>query len=89
MKEDFWYGLVFGGGMFVLLTVILVVILIQLGAFQRARIARREEAQDMELIKKYEALATSHERSQEKSVAELGEIRARVVAIEELLREVE
>jgi uncharacterized membrane protein len=89
MKEDFWYGLVFGGGMFLLLTVILVVILIQLGAFQRARIARREESQDMELIKKYEALATAHERTEERLVAELSEIRARVVATEELLREVE
>jgi hypothetical protein len=86
---EFWYGLVFGFGMVTLITVVLVVILIQVGAFTRARIARREEAKDLELIKKYETLAEETRNASSEARSELTVIRERLVAIERLLREVE
>ena len=86
---EFWYGLVFGFGMIVLMAVILVVVLVQFGAFTRARIARREAAADQELIAKYEQLAAQSTDAQESAATELSGVRQRLEAIERLLREVE
>jgi ABC-type transport system involved in cytochrome bd biosynthesis fused ATPase/permease subunit len=86
--ED-WYGLIFGLGFLVLVTILLVVILLQLGAFSRARIARREKAMEQELISKYESLADQTAEHQKGASAELATIRERLDAIETLLREVE
>ena len=86
---DFWYGLFFGLGFFVLGTIILVVILIQVGAFSRARIARREKAEERELIGKYEELADQAAVHQQSASTELVAIRERLDAIETMLREVE
>jgi Tfp pilus assembly protein PilO len=86
--ED-WYGLIFGFGFLVLLTIVLVVILIQAGAFTRARIARREQAKELELVEKYETLAGQSTQHQATATTELTAIRERLDAIETLLREVE
>lgn len=86
---DFWYGLLFGLGFFVLATIILVVILIQAGAFSRARIARREQAEERALIGKYEELADQAAVHQQAASDELVTVRERLDAIETLLREVE
>lgn len=88
MDQDFWYGLIFGFGLFVLGTVILVVILTQIGAFSRARIARREQAHDQELIKRYEELAATSNQAQHAAATDLADIRARLQSIEQLLRDV-
>jgi hypothetical protein len=87
--EDFWYGLIFGMGVLVLGTIILIVILIQLGAFSRARAARREQAQEQQLISKYEELVDRSAEHQKVASAELTTIRERLDAIETMLREVE
>lgn len=86
---DFWYGLLFGLGSFVLGTVILVVILIQVGAFSRARIARREQSEERTLTDRYEELAHQAGQHQQSASAELVTIRERLDAIETMLREVE
>jgi tetrahydromethanopterin S-methyltransferase subunit G len=86
---EFWYGLVFGFGMLVLITVLVVVILHQGGAFARARIARRELAQDRALIERYESLVDQSAEHQKLASAELTAIRERLDAIEAMLREVE
>lgn len=88
MDEEFWYGLVFGFGFFVLGTVILVVILTQVGSFSRARIARREQAVDQHMVKRYEDLATTSAQAQEATAADLASVRTRLESIERLLREV-
>ncbi|HYJ69503.1 MAG TPA: hypothetical protein VEX15_17760 [Nocardioidaceae bacterium] len=86
--ED-WYGLIFGFGFLVLVTIILLVILHQWGAFARARVARREQAEDRTLISKYESLADQSAEHQKVTGSELTTIRERLDAIETLLREVE
>jgi Tfp pilus assembly protein PilO len=86
--ED-WYGLIFGFGFLILVTILLVVILLQLGAFSRARIARREKAMEQELISKYETHAGQTAEHQQTTSTELTAIRERLDAIETLLREVE
>ena len=86
--ED-WYGLIFGFGFLVLVTIVLVVILFQGGAFARARIARREKAQEQALLEKYETLATRTAEDQKTASVELTAIRERLDAIETMLREVE
>ena len=86
--ED-WYGLIFGFGFFVLITVIVVVILIQGGAFARARIARREKAQETALLERYEILVDQTAEHQKTASTELATIRERLDAIETMLREVD
>lgn len=89
MDQEFWYGLVFGFGVLVLGTIILIVILIQGGSFQRARMARREQAAERELLERYEDLAGRTTRNQDSVRAELSEIRDRLAEVERMLREVE
>jgi len=86
---DDWYGLFFGLGFLILITIVLVVILIQLGAFSRARMARREQAAEQAMIDKYESLADQSAEHQKTTSAELTTIRARLDSIETMLREVE
>jgi hypothetical protein len=86
---DDWYGLIFGFGFLVLVTIVLVVILFQGGAFARARIARREKAQEQALVDRYEALSAESAEHQKTTSAELATIRERLDAIETMLREVE
>lgn len=86
---DDWYGLIFGFGFLVLVTIVLVVILFQGGAFARARIARRERAQEQALLDKYEELSGLSAEHQKVTSAELTAIRERLDAIETMLREVE
>jgi hypothetical protein len=86
--ED-WYGLIFGFGFLVLVTVVLIVILHQGGTFARARIVRREQTQERALIEKYESLASESATHQKVASAELSTIRERLDSIETLLREVE
>lgn len=88
MDQNFWYGLIFGVGFFVLGTVILVVILTQVGTFARARIARRDQAADQELLKRYEELAATSGQAQQATATDLAELRDRLDSIERLLREV-
>lgn len=87
--KEFWYGLIFGFGAIVLMAVILIVVLMQVGAFTRYRIARREDARDQELIAKYEQLAAQSRNAEESTATELTGLRQRLEAIERLLREVE
>ncbi|HZJ05907.1 MAG TPA: hypothetical protein VFD59_10600 [Nocardioidaceae bacterium] len=89
MEKEFWYGLVFGFGGFALSTVVLVVVINQFGAFWRARIARREEAQDRALIERYEQLAGEQNRVHTAAATDLADVRERLTEIERLLREVE
>jgi hypothetical protein len=86
---EFWYGLLFGLGTLVLGTIVLVIVLIQGGAFARARVARRETAQERELIARYEELADSSASTQDNVSTELSQIRRRLDDIERMLREVE
>lgn len=88
-SADDWYGLFFGLGFLILVTIVLVVILIQVGAFTRARIARREQAQEQAMIDKYESLADRSAQHEETTSAELTTIRERLDSIETMLREVE
>ncbi len=89
MDEVDWNGVFFGLGFLVLATVVLVVVLIQLGAFSRARISRRQEDEFQALSEKYEALAVESTDTQQTTVAELTAIRGRLDEIERMLREVE
>jgi uncharacterized membrane protein len=86
---DDWYGLFFGLGFLILVTIVLVVILIQLGAFTRARIARREQAQEQAMIDRYESLADQSAQHQKTTSTELTTIREQLDSIETMLREVE
>lgn len=86
---EFWYGLVFGFGVIVLMAVTLIVVMVQVGAFTRYRIARRDEAHDQELIAKYEQLATQAQHAEKSIATELAGVRQRLEAVERLLREVE
>jgi|Tabmets5t2r1_1033131.scaffolds.fasta_scaffold99815_1 hypothetical protein len=86
---EFWYGLVFGFGVLVLITVLVVVLLHQGSTFARARIARRELAQDRELLDRYESLADRSAEQQKVTSTELTTIRERLDSIEAMLREVE
>lgn len=89
MDQEFWYGLVFGFGVLVLGTILLVVILIQGGSFQRAKIARREQAADRELIARYEELTEATSTAQQQTAEDLADVRRRVAEIERMIREVD
>lgn len=89
MDEVDWNGVFFGLGFLVLATVVLVVVLIQLGAFSKARISRRQEDEFRALSERYEALAVASTDTQQTAAAELTAIRGRLDEIERMLREVE
>jgi len=89
MNDDDLVGVLFGLGFLILATVVLVVVLIQVGAFSRARIARRDESQLQSLVDRYEQLASESTRVQATATAELTVVRERLDAIERMLREVD
>jgi hypothetical protein len=89
MNDEDLVGVLFGLGFLILATVVLVVVLIQVGAFSRARITRRDETQLQSLVDRYEELATESTRHQGTASAELTVVRERLDAIERMLREVE
>lgn len=89
MDEVDWNGVFFGLGFLILATVVLVAILIQAGAFSRARIARKTEEHYERLMTSYRSLADRSTGHIERTSTELTEVRARLDAIERLLREVE
>ncbi len=89
MNDEDLVGVLFGLGFLILATVVLVVVLIQVGAFSRARIARRDEARLQSLVDKYEHLAAESTQHQGTAAAELTVVRERLDAIERMLREVE
>jgi hypothetical protein len=88
MNDDDLVGVLFGLGFLILATVVLVVVLIQVGAFSRARIARRDETRLQSLVDRYEQLASESTQHQGTASAELAVVRERLDAIEHMLREV-
>ncbi len=86
---DFWYGLIFGMGVLVLGTIIVVVVLMQMGHYARARTARKDEERLVALVDRYERSVAATARYQEAAAGDLAEVRSRLDGIERLLREVE
>ena len=84
-----WEAVIFGFGFMTLFTIVFVVILMQVGAFSRARIARKQEERFRTLGEQYESLAVRATDQQEKAAAELTGIRERLDAVERVLREVD
>ncbi len=89
MDEVDWNGVFFGLGFLILSTIVLVAVLIQVGAFSRARIARRTEEHFEQLMTSYRALADRSTAHIERASGDLADVRARLASIERLLREVE
>ena len=59
MDDVDWEGIFFGLGVLILGTVLVVAVLIQIGAFSRARIARRDDKELRAVVERYEQLAGS------------------------------
>ena len=89
MEDTDWTGVIFGMGVLTLGTIILIVVLIVAERFYRARSQRHELDMLTDLVRKYEATASSSARSQEATASDLADVRTRLTAIERLLREVE
>jgi len=89
MTDDDWTGVIFGMGVLTLGTIILIVVLIVAERFYRARSQRHDMDQLAALVQKYEATTTSSTRSQESVATDLADVRTRLTAIEQILREVE
>jgi hypothetical protein len=89
MDDVDWEGIFFGLGVLILGTVLVVVTLIQIGAFSRARIARRDDQELKAVVERYEQLAGTSTRHQETVATELGAVRARLDEIEALMRQVD
>jgi hypothetical protein len=89
MEDSDWTGVIFGMGVLILGTIILIVVLIVAERFYRARSQRRDADELTSLIERYEATATSTARIQESAANDLADVRARLSAIERILREVE
>lgn len=88
MNDVDWNGVIFGMGVLVLGTVLVVVVLIVAERFYRARVQRQDVARLNSLVERYEQTTTSTDRHQEAAAAELAEMRTRLDAIERMLREV-
>lgn len=82
-------GVIFGMGVLILGTIILVVLLHQGGHYARARTQRKDEERLVALVDRYERTAAATTRYQEAAAGDLAEVRTRLDAIERLLREVE
>lgn len=87
MNED-WTGVIFGMGVLVLGTVILVVVLVLVGRFVTDRAQRNADRRYAELAERYEALAEKVSAGQDAETESLTEIRTRVTEIERMLRDV-
>ncbi len=88
MSSDDLTGVIFGMGVLVLGTTILIVVLMQAGRLLNVRSQRAEDNRFAELAERYEALADKVSGGQDASAAELAEINTRVGEIERLLRDV-
>ena len=90
MSEEIdWTGVIFGMGVLVLGTIILVVVLIVSERFYRARAVRQDMDRLLSLVERYEKTSESTQRHQETAATELTAMRTRLDAIERVLREVE
>ena len=90
MSEEIdWTGVIFGMGVLVLGTIILVVVMIVAERFYRARAVRQDMDRLLSLVERYEKTSESTQRHQESAVTELTAVRSRLDAIERMLREVE
>lgn len=88
MIED-WTGVIFGMGVLILGTIILVVVLVLASSFAKAKIARREQHDLEALVKRYEDLASQVRDHQDTLAADTADVRRRVVEVERILREVD
>lgn len=84
-----WISVIYGAGVLLLGTIILVVILILAGSFAKARVARRDEEKHEQLLQRYEDLARRLSDQQEGLAADTSDVRRRVTEIERMLREVD
>jgi len=89
MTDDDWTGVIFGMGVLTLGTIILIVVLIVAERFYRARSQRHDMDRLAALVQRYEATTASSTRSQESVATDLADVRTRLTAIEQILREVE
>jgi len=88
MSSDDLTGVIFGMGVLILGTIILVVVLMQAGRLINLRSQRTEDNRYAELTERYEALAVKVSGGQDASAEDLADIRTRVGEIERLLRDV-
>ena len=89
MNNDDWTGVIFGMGVLILGTIILIVVLIVAERFYRARSQRQDLVRLTTLVEKYEQTAAESVEHQRGTTANLAEVRTRLESIERLLREVE
>ncbi len=87
-EEIDWNGVIFGMGVLILGTIILVVVLVVAERFYRARAMRRDADRMVALLERYEKTTESTERHQQAAAAELSDVRTRIDSIERMLREV-
>ena len=73
-EEIDWNGVIFGMGVLILGTIILVVVLVVAERFYRARAMRRDADRMVALLERYEKTAESTERHQQAAAAELSDV---------------
>lgn len=88
MGDMDWTGVIFGMGVLILGTIIVVVVLIVAERFYRARAQREDLLKLTDLVKRYEQSTTTNAKLQESATAELVEVRKRLDAIERMLNDV-
>ena len=89
MEDNDWTGVIFGMGVLILCTIILVVVLVVAERFYRARAQRQDLVRLTRLVEKYERTAAASVDYQRTAIADLAEVRTQLESIERLLREVE
>ena len=80
---------VFGFGFMALLTILIVVVVREIGSSKRARAEVAREEEYKKLAERYDTFTASTATQQERHATEMGEVRRRLTDIEELLRSVE
>jgi len=88
MSSEDLTGVIFGMGVLVLGTTILVVVLTQSVRYAKVRADKNADDRFAGLTERYEALVEKVGGGQEASAADLADIRTRVTEIERLLRDV-
>lgn len=88
MSSEDLTGVIFGMGVLVLGTTLLVVVLTQGVRFLNGRAERANDDRYAQLNERYEALVEKVSGGQEASASDLADIRSRVGEIERLLRDV-
>jgi hypothetical protein len=89
MNDIDWTGVIFGMGVLILGTVVLIVVLIVAERFYRARAQHQDLTRFTKLVEQYEQTAADSTEHQRAATADLAEVRTRLESIERLLREVE